>query len=54
MIIIMQRTLEYLIELSKDKNMSKEQAEMLSNIWDGVGPSNVRETKCGIRYIIKE
>jgi hypothetical protein len=54
MIVIMQRTLEYLTELSKDKNMSKEQAEMLANIWEGVGPSNVRETEDGTKYIIKE
>jgi (p)ppGpp synthase/HD superfamily hydrolase len=54
MIIIMQRTLEYLTNLSKDKNMSKEQAEMLANIWEGVGPSNVRETEDGIKYVIKD
>lgn len=54
MIIIIQRTLEYLTELSKDKNMSKEQAEMLTNIWQGIGPDNMRVTNNGIKYVVKE
>jgi hypothetical protein len=53
MILIMQRTLEYLNELSKDKTISLEQVNMLNRIWDGVSLDNMRTTDCGIKYVKK-
>jgi hypothetical protein len=52
MIIIMQNTLEYMIQLSKTPN--NDPANISNNIaelWHYIKPDNVRETADGIRYI---
>ena len=50
MIIIMQTTLEYMIQLSKTPNNDLVNNN-INELWPYVKPNNVRETVEGIRYV---
>ena len=50
MIIIMQNTLEYMIQLSKTPSNNLP-TNNINELWPYVKPDNVRETVDGIRYI---
>jgi hypothetical protein len=51
MIIIMQRTLEYVIGLTKTPNLNPKQIEYINILWDGVNPDNMRLTKNKVKYV---
>ena len=52
MIIIMQNTLEYMIQLSKTpSNDPANISNNISELWPYVKPNNVRETADSIRYV---
>jgi hypothetical protein len=50
MIIIMQNTLEYMIQLSKTPSNDLGNNN-INELWPYVKPDNVRETVDGIRYV---
>ena len=51
MIIIMQNTLEYMIQLSKTPSNDLVNSNNINELWPYVKPDNVRETVDGVRYI---
>jgi hypothetical protein len=53
MILIMQRTIEYLTQLSQT-NTDPEIMVKMANIWKGVTQDDVKETDCGIKYVKKK
>lgn len=50
----MQRTLEYFSTIAANKNANPTDLEFIAKAWEGVGPDNMRETECGIKYVKKE
>jgi len=51
MIIIMQNTLEYMIQLSKTPSNDLTNSNNINELWPYIKPDNVRETADGIRYV---
>jgi hypothetical protein len=51
MIIVMQNTLEYMIQLSKTPSNDLVNSNNITELWPYVKPENTRETIEGIRYI---
>lgn len=51
MIIIMQRTIEYVVELTKTPGIDSKRTESITKLWSYVGPDNMRLTKDEIKYI---
>lgn len=50
MIIIMQRTLEYLTKISSQPHNESELASMME-LWQQVGPDNMRQLEDGTKYV---
>jgi hypothetical protein len=51
MIIIMQRTIEYVVELTKTPGIDSKRTESIAKLWPYVGPDNMRETVSGLKYV---
>jgi hypothetical protein len=51
MTIVMQRTLEYIIQLTKTPGTDPKLTESIVELWNNIGPDNKRETNDGIRYV---
>ena len=51
MIIIMQRTLEYVVELSNNPKLNPKVLETITKLWENVSPDNMRLTKDEIKYV---
>ena len=50
MIIVMERTLDYLIELSKEV-VDPDLEDKIFQLWENVGPDNMKLTKNNIKYV---
>jgi hypothetical protein len=51
MILIMNRTLEYMIQLSKTPSNDLVNSNNITELWSHVKQDNMRETADGIRYV---
>ncbi len=51
MIIIMQRTIEYVVELTKNPKLDPKRIESINKLWEHVSPDNMRMTKDEVRYV---
>jgi len=51
MIIIIQRTLEYVVQLTKTPGIDPKQTESIVKLWKYVSPDNIRFTKDEVKYI---
>jgi len=50
MVIIMERTLEYLVKISKE-NIDPDLEDTIFRLWTNVGPDNMRLTEDKIKYV---
>ena len=51
MIIIMQRTIEYVVELTKTPGIDLKRTQSISKLWTHVSPDSMRMTKDEVRYV---
>lgn len=51
MIIIMQRTLEYVVQLTSTPGIDPKRTESIVKLWKHVSPDNMRLTKDEIKYV---
>ncbi len=51
MIIVMQRTLEYVVKLTSTPGIDPKLTESIVELWKNVSPDNMRDTNDGIRYV---
>jgi hypothetical protein len=51
MVIIMDQTLKYVIELSKNPDIEKNILESINYLWEHTNPDSMRQTIDGIRYV---
>lgn len=51
MIIIMQRTLEYVVKLSNNPNLNPKVLERITKLWENVSPDNMRTLEDGTKYV---
>jgi len=50
MVIIIERTLEYLVKISKE-NIDPDLEDTIFRLWTNVGPDNMRLTEDKIKYV---
>jgi hypothetical protein len=51
MILIMQRTIEHIIEVTKTPGADNKHISSIAKLWQNIGPDNMRTTDCGIKYV---
>ena len=51
MIIIMQRTLEYVVQLTKTPGIDPKRTESIAKLWKNVSPNSIYFTKDEIKYV---
>ena len=51
MIIIMQRTLEYVVQLTKTPGIDPKQTQSIAKLWEHVSPESMKFTKDEVRYV---
>lgn len=51
MIVIMQRTLEYVVELSKNPKLDPKVLETITTLWENVSPENMCFTQNETKYV---
>jgi hypothetical protein len=51
MMVIMQRTIEYVIELTKTPGIDPKRTASIAKLWQHVNPDTMRVTKDKIKYV---
>ena len=51
MIIIIQRTLEYVVQLTKTPGVDPKRTQSIAKLWEHVSPDNIRFTKDEVKYV---
>jgi hypothetical protein len=51
MVVIMQRTIEHVIELTKTPGIDPKRTASIAKLWQHVNPDTMRQTQDGIKYV---
>jgi len=51
MVVIMQRTIEYVIKLTRTPGIDTKSTASIAKLWQHVSPDNMRKTQDKIKYV---
>jgi len=51
MVVIMQRTIEHVVELTKTPGIDPKRTASIAKLWQHVSPDNMRQTQDGTKYV---